>query len=52
MQKDIFDRNAKVAFLIHPDDHSHDFIEVVFRNAGFNARLFREKENALKFLSE
>ncbi len=52
MQKEMFDRNAKVAFLTHQDDHSHDFVEMVFRNAGFNVRLFREKEKALAFLSE
>ncbi len=43
-------RYARVAALVAPHDHSHDFIETVCRNVGFNLRLFRDHENALDFL--
>jgi hypothetical protein len=42
---------AKVAVLVNPDDHSHDFMETVLRNAGVNIRLFHDREEALAFLS-
>ena len=44
------DKYARIAALVSPDDHSHDFIETVIRNAGFNLRVFREREAALAFL--
>lgn len=45
-----FDRFAKVAILANPEDHTHDFIETVCRNSGFNFRLFRTRDDALAFL--
>lgn len=47
---DFVDRTAKVAALVAPNDHSHDFIETVIRNVGFNLRLFRKREDAMEFL--
>jgi hypothetical protein len=43
-------RNARVAMLVSPDDHSHDFVETVLRNAGHNVTLFRDRELAIKHL--
>jgi hypothetical protein len=47
---DGFNRFAKVAVLIAPNDHSHDFIETAMRNTGFNIRLFHNQEQAMAFL--
>ena len=52
MKHETYDRHAKVAFLVHPEDHSHDFVEMVFFNSGFNVKLFKEKDHALSFLAE
>jgi hypothetical protein len=41
---------AKIAVLVNPADHSHDFMETVLRNTGVNIRLFHEREEALAFL--
>ena len=45
-----FNLNARVALLADPDDHSHDFVETVLRNAGHNVVLFRDRESAIKHL--
>jgi hypothetical protein len=45
-------RTACVAMLVSPDDHSHDFVETVLRNAGHNVTLFRDRELAIKHLSK
>jgi hypothetical protein len=42
---------AKIAVLVDPADHSHDFMETVLRNTGVNIRLFHEREEAMAFLS-
>ncbi len=44
------DRYAKIAVLAAPEDHSHDFVETVCRNAGFNFRLFHKRNDAMTFL--
>lgn len=44
------DKYARIAVLVAPDDHSHDFVETVARNAGLNFRLFRDREQAEDFL--
>jgi hypothetical protein len=41
------DRYARVALLVAPDDHSHDFTETLARNAGFNFTLYRDRDLAL-----
>ena len=41
---------SRVALLVAPEDHSYDFLEIASRNAGWNLRLFRDRQEALKFL--
>ena len=41
---------ARVAMLVGVEDHSHDFVETVLRNAGHNVTLFRERELAIQHL--
>ena len=41
---------SKVASLINPEDHSHDFIETVLINAGMPIKLCRDLETAEKYL--
>ncbi|MBN2738399.1 MAG: hypothetical protein JXR70_15560 [Spirochaetales bacterium] len=43
---------ACVAFLVAENDHSHDFIETVLINAGYDIKLFRSKEKAIQYLLE
>jgi hypothetical protein len=52
MPKSPLDANATVALLADPEDRSHDFVETVMRNAGFNVRLFSEKEEAVAWLEK
>lgn len=40
----------RVATLVSPDDHSHDFILLASQNAGFNVTLFRNRDAAEKHL--
>jgi hypothetical protein len=40
------DKNALVAILVSPGDHSHDFIETVLRNAGLHVKIFRDPNAA------
>lgn len=49
-EKPSFDRRAKVACLVSPEDHSHDFIETVLRNNGHNFTLFRNMDKAISHL--
>lgn len=44
------DLHARVAMIVHPEDHSHDFIETVSRNAGMDVTLFRDRAAALRHL--
>jgi len=46
------DKLARVAVLVSPDDHSHDFIETVSRNAGLNVTIFTDLESAEAFLQK
>lgn len=43
-------KSARIAFLVSPNDHSHDFIETLTRNAGHNTTIFRDREKAVKYL--
>jgi hypothetical protein len=43
-------RGWRYAFLSSPDDRSHDFLEVVFGNAGYNAKMFVDRGAALAWL--
>ena len=49
-QTDNLDRSAIVANLVSPNDHSHDFVETVARNAGLHFRLFTDPDGAMRFL--
>ncbi len=42
--------DAKVATLVNPQDHSHDFIETVSRNSGLNVTIFRDRQKAIAYL--
>jgi len=42
--------NVRVAVLVSPDDHSHDFIETVTKNAGHDLTMFRDRESAVNHL--
>lgn len=46
------DRSARVAILASPGDHSHDFVETVSRNAGFNVKKFTTPDQAQRFLMD
>jgi hypothetical protein len=41
---------ARVAVLVSPDDHTHDFSETVIQNAGQNVTFFRDRESAVRHL--
>jgi hypothetical protein len=47
-----FDRSARTAVLVSPEDHSHDFILTVAMNAGLNIHVFRDEQEALAFLQD
>ena len=38
------------AVLVAPDDHSHDFVEVVLANSGRDAKFFRDRNDAIAYL--
>jgi hypothetical protein len=42
---------VRVAVLVRPDDHSHDFGETVARNAGQDVTIFRDRESAIAHLT-
>lgn len=44
--------NNKIAMLTNSSDRSHDFVEIVLRNAGFNVKLFVDEAEALTWLEE
>lgn len=46
------DRAARVAILASPDDTSHNFIETINRNAGYNVRVFTEEDAAITWLEK
>jgi hypothetical protein len=43
-------RDTRVAILVAPDDHSHDFAERAMREAGYDVALFRDEAAALTWL--
>lgn len=45
------DRFARVAVLVDPDDHSHDFVETVAQNAGLDVTLFYSRAAAIQHLT-
>ena len=44
------DKKNRIAILIDPDDHSHDFVETVLKNAGSDSTIFRDRELAIQHL--
>jgi hypothetical protein len=46
----VIDVTAKVAAVVSPEDHSHDFFETVARNSGMDFTLFRNREQAIRHL--
>jgi hypothetical protein len=50
MEQAAIPKTARVALLVAPDDHSHDFIVTVFRNAGHNLKLFTDRSQAIRHL--
>jgi hypothetical protein len=51
-QMEGIDKLARVATLVSPNDHSHDFMEIVSRNAGLQVRIFTDPDEAKRFLME
>lgn len=49
-KQSVIDRSARVAVLVHPDDHSHDFIETVAKNSGLDVTIFRDRNQAVEHL--
>lgn len=45
-----FSRSARAALLTAPDDRSHDFMETLCRNAGYNVRVFTDLTDAVAWL--
>lgn len=52
MNTEGINRQAHVVLLVSPQDHSHDFVETVARNAGLDVTLFREREPAMRHLMQ
>jgi hypothetical protein len=46
------DKESRIAILVDENDRSHNFIETVFVNAGYDCRIFTEKTVASKWLVE
>ncbi len=46
------DNTNRAAILVDPNDRSHDFVEIVSRNAGYNVRVFTDEQKAIAWLEE
>jgi len=51
VQTEGIDKGAVVATVVSEGDSSHDYIETVSRNAGFNVTMFTDIEEAKAFLT-
>lgn len=40
----------RAAILVAPTDRTHDFVEVVSRNAGYNVKVFIDEKKAIEWL--
>ena len=47
-----FPHDSRTAFLIKPDDTSHDFITTLFLNAGYRVKSFTDEESAISWLTK
>lgn len=45
-----YPRTSRSAFLVRPDDKSHDFINTAFYNAGYVTQLFTDEAAAIAWL--
>jgi len=52
MQNPGIDKNARMALLVNPKDHSFDFIETVLRNAGNDVTLFHDPQLGIWHLEQ
>jgi hypothetical protein len=52
MQDPRINQQARTAMLVGPVDHSHDFIEVLFHSNGSDLTLFRDRELAVRHLTQ
>ena len=50
MEKFFLDRRSKIAICADANDNSHDFIETVFKNAGYQCHLFNNEADAINWL--
>lgn len=50
LRKEEFDLSLKVAVVASPDDDTHDFLEVVSLNAGYNVRVFKDYAEGARWL--
>jgi hypothetical protein len=46
------EHDNRAAILVDPTDRSHDFVEIVSRNAGYKVRVFIEEERAIAWLED
>jgi hypothetical protein len=47
-----FPTKSRSAFLVRPDDKSHDFINTAFYNAGYVTRMFSDEAAAIAWLEQ
>jgi hypothetical protein len=47
-----FPTSSRSAFLVRPDDKSHDFINTAFFNAGFVTKMFADEASAIAWLQQ
>jgi len=47
-----FPKHSRSAFLVRPDDRSHDFITTAFFNAGYVIQLFVDEASAIAWLEQ
>jgi hypothetical protein len=47
-----FDKTMKIALLTDLDDQSHDFVETVMINNGYNVRIFKNNKDAIDWITE
>ncbi len=52
LDKTSLKKSTKIAAMTAPDDHSHDFVETVSRNAGYYMAFFNNEEEAMKWLKD
>jgi len=44
--------DLEIVVLVGFDDKSHDFIETVFRNAGYKCKICRDKDSAIEMIKK